>query len=116
MEKIFYGKIEEDDDSLFLIGGESIIEELEDLDFGGKKIHLGYIISDKPINPETIEEESLRSLYGDIEADHVCIPYSEWTGFVAWDEELKVGGHDLKRELLTYENQYCYLKFWQGES
>ncbi len=111
MERIFNGKIEDGEASQFLIDGEIVAEELEDIGFQGN-IHLRYTISKSEISPETVEEEVLRSLFGEIDAEHGCIPFSEWTGFVAWDDTLKVGGHDLIRELLSFEGQYCYLHFY----
>lgn len=115
MERIFNGKIEDGEDSQFLIGDEIVAEELEDMCFEGK-IHLRYTISKTEIDPETAEEKALKSLLGEIDVEHGCIPFSEWTGFVAWDDTLKVGGHNLINELLSFEGQYCYLHFYTVKS
>lgn len=105
----FCGAITEGGDNQFLIGDSLVSEELEEWG-NGKVIHLRYTVSSKPIDPETVDEKVLQTLYGVLDAEHGCIPFSEWTGFVAWDDTLRVGDHDLKNELLTFEGQYCYLE------
>lgn len=114
MKKVFNGVISDGEDAQFLIGDEIVAEELQDTEFDKKEIHLRYTISKQPINPETVEEEAYKSLLGFLDAEHGCIPFSEWTGFVAWDDTLIVGDHDLIHELLSYEGQYCYLELWQA--
>lgn len=116
MKMIFCGKIKMGEDSEFLIGESIIAEELDDWEGNEKEIYLKYTISKQPIDPEIVNEKVLDAIYGVLDADHGCIPFSEWTGFVAWDDTLAVGGHDLVAELLTYEDQYCYLEFWQKEN
>ena len=44
---------------------------------------------------------------GEVDFD---IRYSEITGYLWTDEELKVGGHDLIEELTSYVGKYLYLK------
>ena len=116
MKKIFCGQIKNSDELLFQIGDDAVAEELEESDFDGRQIYLRYTISDNPINPVTVDETVLKTIYGELEAEHGCIPYSEWTGFVAWDDTLTVGGHDLHNELLGYEGKYCYLELYTGDS
>ena len=115
MKKIFCGEIEEGSDSEFYIGDDMVAEELEGTDFDGAKVHLRYTISNKPIDPETVDEKVLKTLFGELEVEHGCIPYSEWTGFVAWDDTFVVGGHDLQEELLNYEGKHCYLELYTAE-
>jgi hypothetical protein len=116
MNKVFYtGKISEGFYSELMIGDTLIAEEIEELEWPDETvIHLRYTTSEKPINPETVEEEALLSYYGALEAEHGCIPFSEWTGFIAWDDTLEVGGHNLASELLSHEGKYCYLELWQA--
>ena len=116
MKKIFCGKIEDGYDSELLVGDEIIAEELENSDFEGKKIHLRYTVSNSPIDPNAVDEKILKTIHGELEAEHGCIPYSEWTGFVGWDDTLVVGGHDLREELLSYEGHYCYLELYTSDS
>jgi len=93
MDKItFCGVIAEGEDSQFLIGDSLLAEELEDWGGNDQTIHLRYTVSKQPINPETVDEKVLQTLYGVLDAEHGCIPYSEWTGFVGWDDYLEVGG------------------------
>lgn len=112
MKLTFCGKIKEGEDSEFLIGDDIVAEVLENYDFNNKKIHLRYSISNSIIDENNIVEDILKKLYGGIEVEHGCIPFSEWTGFVAWDDTLVVGGHDLIKELLCHEGKYCYLEFY----
>ncbi len=113
MKIIFNGMIKDGADSQFLIDDKIVAEELEDAEFNKNEIHLRYTISKSPIDPETVEEEAYKILIGVLDAEHGCIPFSEWTGFVSWDDTLCVGGHNLIDELLNYEGQYCYLELWQ---
>jgi|GEM_PF-4326091 len=107
----FNGIISEGSDSEFKIGDDIVVEVVEEeLEFESD-VFLRYIISANKISPEDIPEILFNNLYGDIEAEHGCIPYSEWTGFVGWSDTLSVGGHDLIRELMGYEGKYCYLEF-----
>jgi hypothetical protein len=112
MNIIFNGIIKEGSDDEFLIDDRIVAEELEDIDFEEKEIHVRYSISNNPINPETIEEDCYKTLIGIIDVEHGCIPFSEWTGFVAWRDTLCIGEHDLIDELLNYEGKHCYLEIY----
>lgn len=95
----------EGNDILFF-ESEPIAEELEYLH--GKIATVKYYISEKEVTLEHAEELFIKSLFGQIEADY-CMRYSEITGYLWTDEELNIGGHDLLKELKTFDGKYLIL-------
>ena len=92
-----------------LLDDEPISELLEEIT--GKVVTVRYFISDKEDTLENIQEQFIRSLFGELEAEHRP-RYSEITGYLWTDEELNVGGHDLLSELEVEsygEGKYLYL-------
>ena len=86
---------------------EPLAEVLSELD--GKCVTIRYFISDKKKTRDEIQENFIRKVIGDLEADyHDC--YSEYTGYLWTTEELKVGGHDLLKELESYTGKFLILE------
>lgn len=109
-EKVHSGELlilnnAEDDEVLFL-NGEPLAQLLEYLH--GKEATISYYISDKEIDCSNAQEKFTASLFGEIDADY-GIFYSDITGYLWTDEELKVGGHDLLAELKGYDGKYINL-------
>lgn len=98
----------EADDVLFLSTvTDPLAEELEWME--GKNVTVRYWITDKPATKEEAQEDFIRQLFG--KADVLFgSRYSEMTGYLWTDEELKVGGHDLIEELKSYIGQWLILE------
>lgn len=98
------------DDALWLSDDdeESLAERLAD-DIEGKNVSVRYWISPKELPQEDMKIEWLKTLMGDVEVD-VGHHYSEITGYLWTDEEVKIGGHDLIGELKSYDGKYLLLQ------
>lgn len=75
----------------------------------GKKASVRYYISDNPIESEdAVSEAYFSTLTGAVDALYL-VNYSDYTGYLWTDENLKVGGHDLMAELKNYAGKYLLL-------
>lgn len=75
----------------------------------GDFLTVRYWISDKDQPLEEIKAEFLQEVMGVASADYGH-RYSEITGYLWTDEELKVGGHDLIEELKTFKGKFLHLE------
>lgn len=112
--KVYKGIVKYDDyfenfDALFI--GECIqpIAEIFEEDFKAKQVTVRYWISDVEKTKEELQESVLRKLFGDVDAIYND-DYSEITGYVWTNEELKIGGHDLLNEIRSYLGKFIYLE------
>lgn len=89
------------------LNGEPIAEELDYL--SGKVVTVKYYIANKEGSEEELKEDFLiNTLYGNLESDYGAC-YSEMTGYLWTNDNLKIGGHDLRQELESYAGKYLYL-------
>lgn len=86
---------------------ETIQEDLENL---GQYISVRYWTRDKPLPDEEMKTEFLISQLGGEGYARFHQAYSEVTGYLWTDEDLKVGGHDLLAELTSQQGQYCLME------
>jgi len=98
-------------DGILLVNGEPLARTVQEgRDEYGKYLSVSYYITDQSVTDEDeLQEAFLGRLDGLGEVDF-DIRYSEITGYLWTDEELKVGGHDLIEELTSYVGKYLYLK------
>ena len=98
----------EEDDILFFKGHDyPLAEELCDK-IANKFVSIRYYVSNVEITLEQAEEYFIRQLYGEVDAEYEMI-YSETTGYLWTNEELKVGGHDLLEEFKSFIGKYLIL-------
>ena len=72
----------------------------------GDQVSLRYYIADKPMTENQATGALIQKLYGgDLDAEYDLEAYSEYT-IEAWEEGLKIGGHDLIKELEGYSGKY----------
>lgn len=84
-----------------------IAEELEYL--SGKACTVRYYISDREADEETLQEDFLiNTLYGNLRSEFNA-RYSEITGYLWTDDELNIGGHDIRDELESYVGKFLYM-------
>lgn len=81
----------------------------EDIEKFGNFLSVRYWIIDKELPADQITERFLRSIFGGGDAEYQ-MNYSEFTGYLWTDENIKVGGHDLLCELKSYLGSYCHLE------
>jgi hypothetical protein len=84
------------------------LAEILECDIANKQVTVKYYISNKKLSLEKANDCFIRQLCGLADADY-CMRYSEYTGYLWTDEEIKIGGHDLLKELKCYENDYLIL-------
>lgn len=112
---IFCGKVYENDMGAMMVGDSHVAKEVDEWGVDGSVVYLRYFTSSKEIDLEQVSERLVKLITGMIDIEHDCIPYSEWTGFVSWDDTLSVDGHDLLDELSGQIGMFCYLELTRGE-
>lgn len=87
----------------------------EDREIFGPYATVRYFVADEERTAEQLTENLVRQLVGDVDAIYDDV-YSEITGYLWTDEEIKVGGHDLLYELQTYKGRFVHLEIeWSKE-
>lgn len=72
-----------------------------------------YWLSDRAVSLDEVQEEWLKTLYGQTQADYE-MRYSEITGYLFTTEDLQVGGHDLLEELKENVGKYAVIEIEFG--
>jgi hypothetical protein len=105
------GAYGEGDDILFLGDDDDPLARRisDDIDVKGNYLSVRYWTADAGLDDDALIEGAVRALLGagDVEFRQ---RYSEITGYLWTDEEIKVGGHDLLAELGTQTGRYCLLE------
>jgi len=97
------------EDELWLRGmAPALADALQD-DIGGKVVTVRYWVTNEPCTKEQAEESFIRTLFGKAECEYEAT-YTELTGYLCTNEEIKIGGHDLLRELEGYIGKYLILE------
>jgi hypothetical protein len=81
----------------------------DDLDKHGRYASVRYWTAAWPVADDDLIESSVRVLLGEFEAEY-SPHYSDITGYLWTDEDIKVGGHDLLEELKSQAGRYCLLE------
>lgn len=106
--KIWQGNQGENDSALFLgYNSEPLAERFEE--FKRRNVTIRYWISEKEQTKQELKENTLLSLSGSVDANYNN-RYSEYTGYLWTDEDLKVGGHDLLNELRSNVGKFLYME------
>lgn len=85
-----------------------LAEEMQDR-ISRKTVTARYWITDQPVSKEAANEGFMRRVMGDASCDFGA-HYSEVTGFLWMDEEVKIGGHDLIAELRSHVGKWLILE------
>lgn len=78
-------------------------------DIANKQVSVRYYLSDKETSFEDAQTRFVEKLLGKIEVEYRD-NYSEYTGYLWTDENLKVGGHDLMAELRNNVGKFLNLE------
>lgn len=90
-----------------LIDGVNIHDVLDDIK--NEIVTIKYYISDRESTEEQLMADFLiNTLYGSLESEFY-VSYSEITGYLWTNDELKIGGHDLRKELEYHNGKYLYM-------
>jgi len=105
MKKIYKGFLQLEDhgdaDDLIYIKGDDypILEQIQDdIEEYGNLLSVRYFLSDKNEDINKLTENLIKSISGSADIDYGS-HYSEYTGYLWTDQDLKIGGHDLADEL-----------------
>lgn len=98
--------------SVMGVGRNCLTDEIENiLDLStDDKVKIKYYISNKPIDPYTLEEDFLRMFYGTLELHTDYLVGTEWTGTYGKEDLLSIDGHDITEELYRHIGEFCYIK------
>lgn len=107
--KIFLKENAEDHEALHVGDEDEPFAQIWDDSFRKKQVTVRYWISDTELTKEQLKENQLLAISGAVCADYGA-RYSEYTGYLWTDEELKVGGHDLISELHDNVGKYLYME------
>ena len=98
----------ESDEILFLSSlREPLAQELNFMQ--SKNCTVRYWITDKKATKDEAQDAFIGNLFGVADIDFGA-NYSEYTGYLWTDEEIKVGGHDLLDELKTNVGKWLILE------
>lgn len=123
-ERVYSGTITvrangDDDDALYLDPPDDYEEEPlagqveEAIELLGNTVTVSYWITDGPRTLDELLENEAKKLAGAADADYTQA-YSDITGYLWTDAELKIGGHDLLAELESEVGRWCYLSIKFG--
>lgn len=108
--------VQEDGYKIDLVG--RFIEATES--FPNQKIQVNYWLSDTPKTKEEMIGGVLTQHYGNLSAnyDKTEFSYSSYTSGTDYDTNLKVGGHDIYRELREQQGKYIVieLNFFENDN
>lgn len=96
-------------DCLFLHNQKSPLADILQDEIVNEFVSVRYWITDTKCSKEQAQEQFLKKLYGaaDIEFES---HYSDITGYLWTDEEIKIGGHDLLAELTSHKDKWLILE------
>ncbi len=90
--------------------GDPLAERIkDDIAAHGRYLTVRYWIADIKATKDALQEAWLRQVMGLGEAEFAH-RYSEITGYLWTDEEVKVGGHELLDELKAEVGRFCHLE------
>lgn len=108
-------------DVLFLVSDPWNLEPLaevisDDMWKYGHRVDVAYWVADQPATLDELQQRwTIHTLGGELDAEW-NVRYSDVTGYLFTDEELKVGGHDLLAELTSHVGKYIHLRItYHGE-
>lgn len=99
----------EAEDILFLSNLQEPLAEVLQDNIAHQTVTARYWITDKPATKEEAQENFVKEIMGATDCDFGS-HYSELTGYLWTDEEIKIGGHDLMRELRSHVGKWLILE------
>jgi hypothetical protein len=97
------------DDILYLSGINQPLVDAMQSRIRKKQVSVQYWLSACKLPPEQMKELWLQKVLGYADVKY-NVAYSDYTGYLWTDEDLKIGGHDLLAELKTHVDQYLYME------
>lgn len=100
----------ENDEAVYLLPSEAPLADTLEDEIAGKTVTCRYWITADQCEKIEAIESFLKTLHGAADAEYGD-RYSEITGYLWTDEELKIGGHDLLEELRSHVGKWLILEF-----
>ena len=89
--------------------GSSIAEMISEDWEVGDKVFVRYFIFESPLTIDEAERALINKMCGGaVDVKYVLEAYSEWT-ILEFEQNLKIGGHDLIAELESYIGKYALI-------
>jgi hypothetical protein len=109
--KIWHGEFGDNYNALFIGYNSTPFAKRwqQELGWGKTQVTVRYWISDKEQTKEELIENQVLRISGAASANY-SDRYSELTGYLWTDENLKVGGHDLMAELESNYDKFLYME------
>jgi hypothetical protein len=82
--------------------------------YSNKLVTIHYWTCDRELPPEVLKTAALEHIFGITEADYQT-HYSDTTGYLWLDQDIKIGGHDLLEELRSHAGKYLYMEIFVHE-
>jgi hypothetical protein len=113
-QKIYKGRIidkeyEDNYSALFIGEDEYPFAKIWEDDLYKKQVTVRYWISEVEKTKDELKENTLAAISGAVWADYTD-RYSDYTGYLWTDVELKVGGHNLLSELSSNVGKFLYME------
>lgn len=99
----------EADDVLFVSGEEEPLAEVLQDSISDKIVTVRYWITEEECSREIAQEQFMKRLVGSADCEFASW-YSDITGYLWTDEEIKIGGHDLLAELQSHIGKWLILE------
>jgi len=90
----------------------NLVARIEELVMNfGREVNLRYWITDKKVSAKELIDYTVLLQCGEIDVSRAATPYSysEYTSGIDYDINLKIGGHDLYKELSDKYGKYLYI-------
>ena len=78
-------------------------------DYIFKNLFVRYYVSAEPLTLAEVQEKHLNQFYGDLDIKTDWVGYSEWTVLGTDTFVLKIGGHDIEKELLSHLGKHLVM-------
>lgn len=97
------------DDILFVSSERDPLAEVLHDRIAGKRVSARYWIAEKPCTLEEAQEDFVKRVFG-LADTQFGAHYSEITGYLWTDENVKIGGHDLIKELRSNVGKWLVME------
>ena len=82
-----------------------VLAEFFENNLDKKEVYIRYYITDEYLPTEKIEENFIKKISGTVNATIYPV-YSDITGYLWTEENIKINGHNLFEEINNYEGKY----------
>lgn len=96
-------------DILYIDSRDEPLAEVLEEEISGHTVTVRYWVADKQITKDEAQQHFIAKLMGAADCEY-DVHYSDVTGYLWTDQEIKIGGHDLMAELQSFAGRYLILE------